>query len=685
MRPVILVTVIALILAVSTGTAEVPQVISYQGVLRDASGVLVADGVYSVTFVIYDAETGGTMLWAQPQTVAVEDGIFNALLGSITPLTTLTFEIPYWLSVSVEGEPVLLPRTPLTSAPYALHADSVEPDVVSSVDGVTNDEGNIDLVAGANISIIPNDGANTITISATAGGGDDGDWIIYGDDVYRASGNVGVGTASPTHRIGVHSAGSLVASAQFINDVTGSGYADGLVMGVDGLGIPYVMSYEATPGLMLGAGGTEFVRIQPTGIQISNNTSIYGNLSVWGFDMDTGAANGYVLTADASGNGTWQAPAATPDSDWTISGPDIYRASGKVGIGTASPLEELHVNGDVFVPYSGSYSVGSTSYTALSWDAGIGGVAVGNSITPLEFFAGSTEPIVTMDTDGTVGVGTVSPLTRLHVQTDTGDALFGQCSHTSSLDYVGVTGQSVPTDYYGIGGEFTGGFVGVNGQVSPAGGYSYYGGYFSVTGGSGTNTGAYAYTSGPGTNYSLYGYNSGGGDYAGYFYGNVYASGTMTSGSARTRIDHPLDPTNMYLNHNAVESQEMKTIYDGTVVLSADGSAWVEMPEWFDALNSELRYQLTCVGGHAPVYVAEEVRDNRFRIAGGTAGLKVCWQVTGVRKDAFAAAHSAPVEEMKPADERGFYVHPMARGLGEEMSPDYRRHEEVERKLAASR
>ena len=46
--------------------------------------------------------------------------------------------------------------------------------------------------------------------------------------------------------------------------------------------------------------------------------------------------------------------------------------------------------------------------------------------------------------------------------------------------------------------------------------------------------------------------------------------------------------------------------------------------------------------------------------------MKVSWQVTGIRQDAWANAHRIPVEEEKPEVERGFYLHPELYGAPEE-------------------
>jgi hypothetical protein len=159
------------------------------------------------------------------------------------------------------------------------------------------------------------------------------------------------------------------------------------------------------------------------------------------------------------------------------------------------------------------------------------------------------------------------------------------------------------------------------------------------------------------------------------FGGDVNVTGAFTKGSGTFKIDDPIAPAEKYLSHSFVESPDMMNIYNGTVALNAKGEAIVQMPEWFDALNCSFQYQLTAVGGPGPgLYIAEKVHDNQFKIAGGTQGLEVSWQVTGVRHDAFAIAHPTPVEEMKPANEQGHYLHPELFGAGPDKSISAAKH-----------
>jgi trimeric autotransporter adhesin len=147
---------------------------------------------------------------------------------------------------------------------------------------------------------------------------------------------------------------------------------------------------------------------------------------------------------------------------------------------------------------------------------------------------------------------------------------------------------------------------------------------------------------------------------------NVDVLGTLTKPAGSFKIDHPLDPANKYLYHSFVESPDMKNIYDGVAELDASGEAVIALPDWFQALNRDFRYQLTPIGAPGPnLYIAEEVANNQFKIAGGTPGSKVSWQVTGIRQDAYANAHRIPLEVEKAPADRGRYLYPEVIGQPE--------------------
>jgi hypothetical protein len=140
--------------------------------------------------------------------------------------------------------------------------------------------------------------------------------------------------------------------------------------------------------------------------------------------------------------------------------------------------------------------------------------------------------------------------------------------------------------------------------------------------------------------------------------GSVNVTGNVNKSGGNFKIDHPLDPANKYLYHSFVESPDMMNIYNGVIVLDKRGKAVVQLPDYFEALNQDFRYQLTAVGAPGPnLFVASEIKGNQFAIAGGKPGAKVSWQVTGIRHDAYADAHRTIVEEDK-GKERGTYMHP---------------------------
>ncbi len=160
----------------------------------------------------------------------------------------------------------------------------------------------------------------------------------------------------------------------------------------------------------------------------------------------------------------------------------------------------------------------------------------------------------------------------------------------------------------------------------------------------------------------------GGGFAAGYFNGHVEVNGSVTKSSGSFKIDHPHDPINKYLYHSFVESPDMMNIYNGIATLNDQGKTTVEMPSWFEALNSDFRYQLTCLDQYAPVFISGRIKDRKFKIAGGLAGQEVSWMVTGIRQDEWAKAHRIPVEEDKTETEKGFYIHPELFGQPKEKS-----------------
>jgi hypothetical protein len=194
------------------------------------------------------------------------------------------------------------------------------------------------------------------------------------------------------------------------------------------------------------------------------------------------------------------------------------------------------------------------------------------------------------------------------------------------------------TGIIGQGGDAVSGCT-----VSCAGGMGAY-----FMGGSGASNGYGVYASAGGNGNGI----------AGEFSGDVHVSGNLSKSGGSFQIDHPLDPANKYLYHSFVESPEMKNIYDGTVTTDGSGTAVVTMPVWFEALNSDFRYQLTVIGQFARAIVAAKMAGGRFTIKTDKPGVEVSWQVTGIRQDAWANAHRIPLEVEKAPADQGHYMHP---------------------------
>jgi hypothetical protein len=228
-----------------------------------------------------------------------------------------------------------------------------------------------------------------------------------------------------------------------------------------------------------------------------------------------------------------------------------------------------------------------------------------------------------------------------------GEAVVGRTSGGTGVG--AVVGRSDGAGY-GVRGFNTSTGIGVFGQAGVSGGTGVAGRFVNVNPDN-TGNALEAYTVGTG--------------YAGYFEGKVNVTGTLTKPGGSFKIDHPVDPENKYLSHSFVESPDMLNIYNGNVITDGRGQATVELPDYFDALNDNFRYQLTVIGQFAQAIVGSEIRDNRFTILTSAPRVKVSWQVTGIRKDAWAAAHRIQVEELKPEAERGSYLHPKEMSVSE--------------------
>ena len=134
------------------------------------------------------------------------------------------------------------------------------------------------------------------------------------------------------------------------------------------------------------------------------------------------------------------------------------------------------------------------------------------------------------------------------------------------------------------------------------------------------------------------------------FKGNFAITGAVSKGSGTFVIDHPLDPKNKLLYHSFVESPDVKNLYDGIATLDEKGEVTVHLPEYFDALNRDFRYQFFPLDQADPnlyLKVGADITKNSFTLSGGTPGNRVSWQVTGNRHDAYIEKYPIKVEVEK--------------------------------------
>ncbi len=417
--------------------AQIPQTMSYQGVLTDANGTPVADGPVDLTFKLYDAATDGALLWEETQEVDVAKGLFNVILGTSNPLN-LPFDKPYWLGSTIGTDAELQPRTALTSSPYSLNSqtaggngdghslDAVDGDPVDAV--FVDAEGNVGVgttspqsklhVAG--LLSLGAEGDNSVVRFETASGKtatigvqDDGDegFFVYTNDAYRLNvrqnGNVGIGTQTPAEKLEV--AGNVHASGtiQSGNSVTLDGANDKITassgtISFDDEDLVTSGTIETT------SGGFKF----PDGTTQTTAT-LQGDpgLACW----DTNGNGMGDPEEDINNDGNFDAldcqgpkgDQGEPGADGhSLDAPDggpsdalLVDETGNVGIGVTEPTEALDVEGNI----KSSGKVLASAYSSNS---------------PLIFEApAGTERARIDDITGNFGIGTTSPAVPLHIAT----------------------------------------------------------------------------------------------------------------------------------------------------------------------------------------------------------------------------------------------------------------------------
>ncbi len=169
-----------------------------------------------------------------------------------------------------------------------------------------------------------------------------------------------------------------------------------------------------------------------------------------------------------------------------------------------------------------------------------------------------------------------------------------------------------------------------------------------------------------GANYGVQGGTNSAAGWGVFSYGRFSATGTKAF-----RIDHPFDPTNKYLMHYCSESPSPQNFYSGNAKTDAKGYAWVELPEYFEEINKNFKYQLTIVddgdsSGFTMAKVSQSIRGNRFQIRTSEPNTTVSWRVEADRNDLYVRNRPTSDIEIKVGREKGTYQHPEFYGLPEE-------------------
>lgn len=361
-----------IILIATSVYADVPSLISYQGRLTDLDGNPI-DSAVSVTFSVYSDASGGSPLWSETHPAVVpSDGLFNVLLGSVSPITSSLFDgSTRYLAMQLGAGPESTPRIPMVSVSYAfraINADTAAYALASpgsgSSSGWVDDGANVRLETLAdNVGIGTNspseklDVEGNVRVGGTLSVGDEflfdaaankitstGGIINFDSARIIMDGEVrigGPGFSKKRLTVEYHGSNDTLplwvlnqagTAAGFYSQTTGAGYPSvptavhafggsssiGGFFATTGSGAGIYAktsgSADAVHGHALGVGYSGFFE-GGMGVKVDGSLEATGSLK-----LPNGAANGYVLTSDASGTASWQ---AKESSLWTMYGGDV--------------------------------------------------------------------------------------------------------------------------------------------------------------------------------------------------------------------------------------------------------------------------------------------------------------------------------------------------------------------------